>query len=145
MQGVDPPQLLERALVLVDAQVDEAVGEAGVAAVALDDEQGGRLLAAPVAAGSLRGVEAVEQALGERARRALEGLGDRVHGRGRDEDVALSCVAVAGPAAGPVHALAAGEARSDPVPVDDAELAVFAPVVVSGQALHDLLGTQSLT
>ena len=51
---------------IVDAQVDDAVGEVRVAAVALDDEQRRRLLAAAVAAGRLRRVEAVEQTLGER-------------------------------------------------------------------------------
>ena len=51
---------------VVDAQVDDDVGEARVAAVPLDDEERGRLLAAPVAARGLRRGEAVEQPLRER-------------------------------------------------------------------------------
>ena len=51
----------------IDAQVDDLVGKTRVAAVLLDDQQGGRLLAAPVAARGLSGIEAVEQPLGERA------------------------------------------------------------------------------
>ena len=53
---------------VVDAQVDDHVGEAGVAAVALDDEQAGRLLPAPVAARRLRRREAVEEPLRRAAR-----------------------------------------------------------------------------
>ena len=46
-----------------------------------DDENRGRLLAAPVTSGCLRCVEAVEQALDERPPDArLERLGQRVHG-----------------------------------------------------------------
>ncbi len=65
MQPVDAPQLLERTLVIVDAQVDDDVGELRVAAVLLDDEQRRRLLASLVAARGLGRVEAVEQPLGE--------------------------------------------------------------------------------
>ena len=92
---------------VVDAQVDDDVGEARVAAVALDDEERRRLLAAAVAARRLRRVEAVEQPLGEREPRGrLERLGERVDGLRRDEDVPLRRVAGAGAAAGPVVALA---------------------------------------
>ena len=66
MELVQPSELLDRPLVIVDAEVDEDVGEAGVAAVPLDDEQGGRLLTAGVAAGRLAGRERLEQALRER-------------------------------------------------------------------------------
>ena len=47
---VDAPQLRERRGVIVDAQVDDGVGQARVAAAALDHEQRRRLLAAAVAA-----------------------------------------------------------------------------------------------
>ena len=53
---------------VVDAQVDDDVGEAGVAAVPLDDEQRGRLLAAPVAARRLRAASASSSRSGERPR-----------------------------------------------------------------------------
>ena len=69
MQAVQPPQLLDRRRVVVDAQVDEDVGQPRVAAVPLDDEERGRLLSAPVAARRLRGGEAVDQALRQRAPR----------------------------------------------------------------------------
>src|SRR5439155_906009 len=77
----------------------------------LVDEQCRRLLSAPVAAGRLRGVEAVEEALGERARAGLEGLRDRVHRGLRDQDVPLRRVAVPGPAAGPLETLGAAIGR----------------------------------
>ena len=60
VQIVEPSQLLERPLVVVDAQVDERVGEPRIARVALDDEERGRLLAAAVAAGRLGSVETGE-------------------------------------------------------------------------------------
>ena len=66
MDPEQPLQLVDRARVLVDAEVDERVGEPSVAAVALDDEQRRRLLPASVASRSLRRGEAAEQPLGER-------------------------------------------------------------------------------
>ena len=66
MEPVEALQLLDRARVVVDAQVDEDVRERRVAAVPLDDEERGGLLSAPVAACRLRGREAGEQPLGER-------------------------------------------------------------------------------
>ena len=141
VEAVEAPQLLDRALVVVDAEVDEGVGQPGVAAVALDDEQRGRLLAAAVAAGCLRRGEAVEQPLGERSPGGgRERVDERVDRLRRDEDVALGRVAVAGPPAGPVVALGAGERRAAPGRVDDAELALLAAVVGRRQPLDDLVG-----
>ena len=72
---------------VVDAQVDEDVRQARVAAVLLDDEERGGLLAAPVAARRLGRVEAVEQPLGERLPAVASNVvGERVDRR-RDEDV----------------------------------------------------------
>ena len=68
-------------LVVVDPEVDERVAQTRIAAVALDHEQRGRLLPAPVAAGCLCGVQAVQQALRERSRARLERLRDRVYRR----------------------------------------------------------------
>src|SRR5215210_9425584 len=107
---------------VVDAQVDDDVGEARIAAVALDDEQARRLLSAPVAARFLGRGEAIEQPIGERpASAALERLRERVDRGARDEDVALGCVAGACPPARPVEALATGEGRASALPVDDPE------------------------
>src|SRR5205823_13073164 len=83
VHDVDAAELVERPRVLVHAQVDDLVRETRIAAVLLDHEERRRLLAAPVAARCLGGVEAVEQPLGERALRAFEGLGDRIDGLGR--------------------------------------------------------------
>ena len=115
---------------VVDAEVDERVGESRVATVALDDEQGGGLPAAAVAARRLRGVEAVEQSLGESlARRRLERLCERVDGRAGDEDVALRRVRAPRAPARPRVALVPGEGRRAPLAVDDPELAERPPVV----------------
>ena len=59
---------------VVDAQFDDDVGQLRVAGVLLDDEQRRRLLAALVAARGLRGVEAVEQALGEQLARVASNV-----------------------------------------------------------------------
>src|SRR6185437_14774267 len=115
-----------------------------VAAVLFDDEQRSRLLAAPVAACCLGRVEAVQQALGQRARRGLERLGDRVDSRRRDEDVALRGVATTCSAARPLEALGAGEARAAALAVDDAELSLVPSLVCSRQQLDDLLGGEPL-
>ena len=95
VQVVEAAQLLDRRRVIVDAQIDERVRETCVASVALDDEDGGRLLASLVPAGRLRCRERLEQALRERSTAGLERLRERVDGVARDEDVPLRRVAVA--------------------------------------------------
>src|SRR5438309_688003 len=61
VERVDPLELFDRPLVIVDAQVCDDVGELRVAAVALDHEERGGLLAATVASGALRRGEALDQ------------------------------------------------------------------------------------
>src|SRR4029079_5123609 len=61
----EPAKLLERALVVLDPQLDDDIGQARVTGIVLDDEQRCGLLAAPVAAGRLRRGEAVPQAPGK--------------------------------------------------------------------------------
>ena len=140
MKAVDALELLDRLRMVVDAQVDGDVARAAVAAVLADDEERGRLPPAPVAAGRLGGGEAGEQPLGERPpRRALEGRRQRVHGGRRDEDVPLRRVARPGRPAGPLEALGARVGRRAPMRVDDAELAVLAPLVGADERPHDVL------
>ena len=67
MEAVEPPQLLDRRLVIVDAQVERDVGEPGVAAVPLDHEERRGLLAATVAACCLRGCKGLEETFREGA------------------------------------------------------------------------------
>ena len=123
VQAVEATELGERIGVVVDAQIDERVRQARVAAVALDDEQGRGLPPATVATGRLGRVEAVEQPLGERrARRRLERLRERVDGRARDEDVPLGGVALSRAAAGPGVALVTRERGRPALAVDDPEL-----------------------
>ena len=123
---------------LVDAQVDDLVGEPGVPAVSLDDEERCRLLPAPIAARRLSRVEAVEQPLGERARAYFEGVCDCVDSLGRDQNVALGGIAGSGSASGPLHALVAGVGCGAALAVDDAELPVVASFVGCGKAFDDL-------
>ena len=131
--------------VVVDAEVDERVGEAGVAAVPLDHEERGRLPTAAVAAGRLRGVEAVHQPDGERRPgRRLERGGERVHRLARDEDVALRGVPVARSPTRPGVAVVAGEGRGAPVAVHDAELPDRAVVVGGREPVDDLLRREPL-
>src|SRR5689334_3364648 len=81
VHAVDAPELDERLRVVVDPEVDEDVGEAGVPTVALDDEERRRLAPPAVTARGLGGVEAVEQALGEAVPcGCLERLGERIDG-----------------------------------------------------------------
>src|SRR5439155_8814148 len=54
VQHVDAAQLLDRALVVFDPELDDDVGQARVASVALDDEERRRLLPAAVASSLLR-------------------------------------------------------------------------------------------
>ena len=88
VERVEAGQLGDGRRVVVDRDVDDRV-RAVVARAGLDDEQGGRLLAAAVAAGAPAGDEGREQARRERPARGLERPCHRVHGLGRDEDVAL--------------------------------------------------------
>lgn len=66
VEAVETSQLDERIGMVVDAEIDERVRESCIAAVALDNQHGGRLAATAIASGRLGGVEAIEQALGER-------------------------------------------------------------------------------
>ena len=61
----DAPQLLDRLSVVIDAEVDEDVRQSRIATVLLHHQEGGRLLAAPVASGGLRGGETLDQPLCE--------------------------------------------------------------------------------
>src|SRR5581483_7947823 len=134
---VQPFELRDRGRVVVDAQVDDDVGEAGIAAVARDDEQRRRLLAAAVAACCLRRAEATEQPLYERRpRRRLERLGERLDRLGRDEQVPLRGKARARDAAGPGQALGARVRGAPPGRVDDADLALL-PTRVGGREPAD--------
>ena len=122
VQAVEAPELLDRGLVVVDAQVDEDVGEPRVAPVPLDDEQRRGLLAAAVATRGLSRCEARQQSLGQRAFRRLEGLGEGVDRLAGDEDVALGGVAGPRAAACPLVAAGAGERGAAAGGVDDPEL-----------------------
>ena len=120
---------------VVDPEVDEDVGEARVAAVSLHDEEGGRLLAAPVAARCLRRGEALDQALHEgQLRVRLERRRERSDRLPADEDVALCRVAGAGAVSRPVVALRPRPACAVAVSVDDSELALGPSVVGCGRA-----------
>ena len=64
MKVVQPCELGDRLLVVVDAQIHEQVTESCVTAVLLDDQQRRGLLASTVSAGRLRRCETLEQPLG---------------------------------------------------------------------------------
>ena len=137
MQPVETRELADRLGVVVDAEIDEHIREAGVAAVALDDEQRCRLLSAAIAAGRLRRRQRLEEPFRERPSGGRgERLHERRHGLLADEDVALRGEARAGDAARPLEAFGAGVRRPLAVRVDDPELALAA--VAGGQLLDHL-------
>ena len=89
-----PAQLAERIGVVVDPQIELACPRL---AFGRDDEDPARLAAAPVPARGLGGVECVEQPVGQRAFRSLEGFRHRLpdalavdHVRLRAESIARS-------------------------------------------------------
>ena len=121
VQLVEPEQLGNRMLVVIDAQIDEDVRQAAVTAVLRDNEERCGLLAPAVAARGLPGGEALDQARRQRAACVrLESAGDRVDRVALDENVPLRRVAVADPPSGPVVAVLAGEGRATAVCVDHA-------------------------
>src|SRR5581483_67363 len=141
VQRVEATELVDRALVVVDAQVADEIGEPCVAAVLLDDEERRRLLPAAIAACDLRGREAVDQPPREALSAVrLERVRERVDGLPADEDVPLRRVAAPRPVAGPLVASAAGVGRSPSVAVDDADLAFVAAVIRADETAHGLLG-----
>jgi hypothetical protein len=143
VQCVDPAQLLDRTLVVVDAKVDEDVRESGVPPIALDHEQRRRLLPTAVAAGCLCSHETFEQPLHERqALGLLEGLRERCDCLLADEDVALRGIAGAGSAPRPVEAIGSGVAGSAAVAVDDPDLALGTALVGAGQARDGVVGRE---
>ncbi len=59
------PQLGDRRRVVLDAQLEDAVGPGPAGGLPLDDQHGRRLLAADVPAGGLRRLEGGHQPVGE--------------------------------------------------------------------------------
>jgi hypothetical protein len=139
VQGEQPAELGDGGGVVVDPQVDVAVGAAAVAAALPDHQQRGRLLAAGVAPGGLAGVERGDQPLGELEPGPLaHGRRHRLDGRAGHQDVALAGEAVAGAVAGPVGALAAGVGGHAAGGVDDRGLALARLVVGAEQGIEGL-------
>src|SRR5262249_18849587 len=116
-EAEDTGELGGGVLVIVDAEVEEAVADAVGAGLVADDEDGGGLLAALVAAGLLSGFEGGHQAPGERALAVLEGLGHVVDDRFAGEDVALAGVVFPRLVARVFVAAAAGEGGGLPLGV----------------------------
>ena len=88
--------------------------------------------------------EAFDQALAERlARGRLEGVGERVDRLLPDDDVALRRVAMSGAVACPLVARGARPGCRPAVRVDDADLALVAPVVCVDETLHDSGGVET--
>jgi hypothetical protein len=115
---VHAPQLRDRVLVLVDAQVDEGVG------LTVDDPDGGRLAAATIAACRLAGHQGGEQSVGEvGVRRSQERGLHRLEHRRSGEEVAGYGDALPDAMPGEGVGLAAGEGRRAAGRVDDGELA----------------------
>ena len=104
MDAVEAAQLGDGVWVVVDAQVDQAVVVAAVAAAGRDDRDRRRLASAAVAAGCVACGQREQQPVGEVAAARLVGLGHRVDDVRPREDVALRGVAGAGAAARPRHA-----------------------------------------
>ena len=101
-------QLPDRIVVVVDPQVEPAVVPATVAAAGADDQQGRRLATAPIATGRVGRREAGDEQLRERPAARQERVGEAVDDPGTGQDVALGRETLAGPAAGPREAVAAG-------------------------------------
>jgi hypothetical protein len=131
---VQPAQLVERLLVVVDAEV-----EARVVLVAVDAQRR-RLLAALVAAGALAGLHGCDQSLGERQAGAG---GVSSHGRvehvGADEHVAGDAEVVVGAMTAPIDATLAGVGGGASAYADRVQLALRAARVGVGQAGDDLV------
>ena len=131
-----PRQLGDRVGVVVDTQVDCGVVVAAVAGPITYDEERGRLPSAAVAAGPVACGEGSEESA---LARLVDGLGPGgrhgLHDLGTGEDVALDGEAAAltraaAHPARPVEALAPGVGGGVAVGVDDADLAVVAPLVL---------------
>ena len=140
-----PPQLRDRLLVIVDAQVDDAVHElAGLLAGARPlDVDGGRLLPPHVAAGVLPRLERGDEPLRQRART----LPERPHHLGHDrlarEDVALGRDARAGLVPRPRVALDSRPGGRAAVRRDHSELARLACLVVAEHDADRLVGRRA--
>lgn len=153
--GVEFAVKLEEALeflygffVVVDADVDVAVHEAGVAAVFADDEEGGGLLAAFVASGLLSGLEGGEEPFGEftitMAAGVFKGLGHGVDDTLAGEDVAGDGVVFAGFVASKVEALFTGVGGNVAFLINDEKLPAGDAGVLFGEECFDFFGSGSV-
>src|SRR3954447_24199903 len=129
---VKAPELGERLGVIVDADVELGIRLGGV------DPQRRRLLAAPVAAGGLTGLERGDQLFGERTARFFVGARRFADYPLVREHVAGDRIAVAGDRAAPFDALRAGVLPDASGHVDDVELAVVATMVRGRHPFHHL-------
>jgi hypothetical protein len=128
---VDAPQLVNRPRMIVDSQIEHDVGELGVAAVALDDQERRRLPAAVTAALAPRGVDEANRELWPRGlERGCERV-DRLAPTRRfpAPRSRRPCVA---------QSMHWEPCRRRAPVIDDPDLALVPAVVAVDQPLHDL-------
>jgi hypothetical protein len=110
MQGQQPGHLLDGVVVMVHAQVQEAIVVTTVARARLGHQERGRFLAPAVPALALGGPQRLQKPVGQRpASGSFEGLGHRRNHRGGRQDVALAREPPAGDGGGVLEAPRAGE------------------------------------
>ena len=119
MKIEEPFELTDRFEVVVDSQVNGAIGSAAITATLPHDDHGSRLAAPPITAGGLTGRECREQPESEFARAALEALRHALDDLGSGQDVSLTAIPRSGDVACPVEALCSGETGRRATRIDD--------------------------
>ena len=137
-ETVEPPQLAERIIVIVDAEVEDAVDGGLLVALARDDDEPRGLPAAVVAACRLRRIERGEQPLGERAGCRVERLTHRRPDLGRAEHVPLHAHVLRGQVAGMGDAALAGMRCGRAARIDERDLPDLAALVGLEQLVERL-------
>ena len=140
---MEPAELAERIIVIVDAEVEDAVDGGLLVSLARDDDEPRGLPAAVVAACRLRRIERGEQPLGERAGCRVERLTHRRPDLGRAEHVPLHAHVLRGQVAGMGDAALAGMRCGRAARIDERDLPDPAALVGLEQLVERLARASS--
>src|SRR3990172_6922199 len=129
-------QARDRIRVIIDAIVDPAVVEPGIAAALAYDEQRRTLPSASIAPGPIAGNQCRQEAVAQVRVRRNVGLPHRLDDLWSGQDIPLNGDAVAGPSAGPRLTLRPGESGGAAGGIDEPRLALLTAGGVVPESLH---------
>jgi len=140
LEGDEAAEFLEGFGVVVDAEVEDSVEPGFAGGFAGDDDEGGGLFAADIAADGLGGIESGEHAAGEVAMGLLEGFRHRGPDFVVEHEIGLDGVVVANDVTGGGDVLRSGVGGDAALGVDHGDLANVAAFVGEEESFQGVGG-----